>query len=61
MHVFDPESRVSLFGATYRYTFTHSQIFSAFARTSSGDSVLTAPAVFSESHVAWDSPQHCER
>src|SRR3954454_12101206 len=36
MHVFDPASRVSLFGATYRYTSTHSQIFSAFARTSSG-------------------------
>jgi hypothetical protein len=36
MHVFDPESRVSLFGAMYRYTSTHSQIFSAFARTSSG-------------------------
>src|SRR6476661_10098686 len=35
MHVFDPKSRVSLFGATYRYTSTHSQIFSAFARTSS--------------------------
>ena len=36
MHVFDPESRVSLFGVTYQYTSTHSQIFSAFARTSSG-------------------------
>jgi hypothetical protein len=36
MHVFDPQSRVSLFGATYKYTSTHSQIFSAFARTSSG-------------------------
>ena len=36
MHVFDPASRVSLFGATYKYTSTHSQIFSAFARTSSG-------------------------
>ena len=36
MHSFDPESRVSLFGATYRYSSTHSQIFSAFARTSSG-------------------------
>ena len=36
MHVFDPQSRVSLFGATYRYTSTHSQIFSVFARTSSG-------------------------
>ena len=36
MHVFDEKSRVSLFGASYRYTSTHSQIFSAFARTSSG-------------------------
>jgi len=36
MHVFDPESRVSLFGLTYKYTSTQSQIFSAFARTSSG-------------------------
>src|SRR3954451_24705615 len=36
MRVFDPASRVSLVGATYRYTSTHSQIFSAFARTSSG-------------------------
>jgi len=36
MHTFDKDSRVSLFGATYRYTSTHSQIFSAFARTSSG-------------------------
>ena len=36
MHVFDAKSRVSLFGASYRYTSTHSQIFSAFARTSSG-------------------------
>jgi hypothetical protein len=36
MHVFDPESRVSLFGAMYKYTSTHSQIVSAFVRTSSG-------------------------
>ena len=36
MHFFDPESRVSLFGATYKCTSTDSQIFSAFARTSSG-------------------------
>jgi hypothetical protein len=36
MHVFDPASRVSLFGATYRYTSTDSQIFSAFARASAG-------------------------
>jgi len=36
MHVFDPDSRVSLFGAMYGYTSTHSQIFGAFVRTSSG-------------------------
>ena len=36
MHTFDTASRVSLFGAMYKYTSTHSQIFSAFARTSSG-------------------------
>ena len=36
MHVFDPDSRVSLFGVSYRYTSTHSQIASAFARTSFG-------------------------
>src|SRR6478752_2641190 len=35
MHIFDPSSRVSLFGANYQYTTTHSQIFSLFARTSS--------------------------
>jgi len=36
MHTFDPDSRVSLFGATYQYSSTHSQIAVAFARTSSG-------------------------
>jgi hypothetical protein len=36
MHVFDPQSRVSLFGVSYRYTSTDSQILTAFARTSSG-------------------------
>jgi hypothetical protein len=36
MRVFDPKSRVSLIGATYRYTTTDSQIFGVFARTSSG-------------------------
>ncbi len=36
MRTFDKDSRVSLIGVTYRYTSTHSQIFSAFARTSSG-------------------------
>ena len=36
MHTFDPESRVSLFGASYQYSSTHSQVASVFARTSSG-------------------------
>lgn len=36
MRVFDPASRVSLFGVTYQYTSTHSQILGAFARTSFG-------------------------
>src|SRR6476661_6318281 len=36
MHVFDPASRVSLFGLMYQYTSTHSQVASAFARTSFG-------------------------
>ena len=36
MHFFDPKSRVSLFGLTYKYTSSESQIFSAFVRTSSG-------------------------
>jgi hypothetical protein len=36
LHVFDPDSRVSLFGVVYEYTSTHSQIASAFARASLG-------------------------
>ena len=36
LHVFDTASRVSLFGMTYQYTTTHSQIAAAFARTSYG-------------------------
>jgi len=36
LHVFDAGSRVSLFGVTYQYTSTHSQIAAAFARTSFG-------------------------
>jgi hypothetical protein len=36
LHVFDPGSRVSLFGVMYQYTSTHSQIATAFARTSFG-------------------------
>ena len=34
LHSFDPESRVSIFGAMYQYTSTHSQVAAAFARTS---------------------------
>ena len=34
MHKFDAESRVSLFGASYQYSSTHSQVASLFARTS---------------------------
>ncbi len=36
MRTFDAKSRVSLFGTSYQYTSTHSQIASAFARTSFG-------------------------
>src|SRR4051794_34680995 len=36
LHVFDPDSRLSLFGAMYQYSSTHSQIAGAFARTSFG-------------------------
>jgi len=36
LHAFDEESRVSLFGVTYQYSSTHSQIAAAFARTSFG-------------------------
>ena len=36
LHVFDPDSQVSLFGLTYQYTSTRSSIAGAFARTSFG-------------------------
>src|SRR5262252_398522 len=36
LRTFDPASRVSIFGVIYIYTSTHSQIASAFARTSFG-------------------------
>jgi hypothetical protein len=36
IHKFDADSRVSLFGMSYQYTSTHSQVASAFARTSFG-------------------------
>jgi len=36
LKVFDPESRVSMFGVTYQYTSTHSSIGGLFARSSFG-------------------------
>ena len=36
LHKFDPDSRVSMFGATYQYTSTHSTVAAVFARTSFG-------------------------
>jgi hypothetical protein len=36
MRYFDPKSRLSVFGAMYQYTSTHSQIAAVFARTSFG-------------------------
>jgi hypothetical protein len=36
LHTFDPQSRVSMFGAMVEYTSTHSMIAALFARTSSG-------------------------
>jgi hypothetical protein len=37
LKMFDPKSRVSIFGVMYQYTSTHSQIGSVFARTSFGE------------------------
>lgn len=54
MHVFDPQSRVSLFGASYRYTSTHSQIFGAFARTSSGADHHRVVAIMVLGHIKND-------
>ncbi len=54
MKVFDPASRVSLFGASYRYTSTHSQIFTAFARTSSGADHHRIVAITALGHIKND-------
>jgi hypothetical protein len=54
MHVFDKGSRVSLFGLSYRYTSTHSQIFSAFARTSSGADHHRVVAIIALGHIEND-------
>ena len=36
VHKFDPASQVSIFGLTYQYTSTHSNVAAAFARSSFG-------------------------
>ena len=54
MHTFDPGSRVSLFGVTYEYTSTHSQIAVAFARTSMGGDHHRIMAVTVLGHIKND-------
>ena len=54
MHVFDPSSRVSLFGLMYQYTTTHSQIASAFARTSFGADHHRTVTLVAFGHIAND-------
>ena len=54
MHTFDADSRVSLFGVTYRYSSTHSQIASAFARTSFGADHHRIVAVAAFGHIEND-------
>ena len=54
MHVFDQGSRVSLIGVSYRYTSTHSQIFSAFARTSSGADHHRVVGILALGHIEND-------
>ena len=54
MHVFDGDSRVSLFGVSYQYTSTHSQIASAFARTSFGADHHRIVALVAFGHIEND-------
>jgi hypothetical protein len=54
MHTFDADSRVSLFGVTYQYSSTHSQILSAFARTSSGADHHRIVAIAAFGHIEND-------
>ena len=54
LHVFDPGSRVSIFGVLYEYTSTHSQIASAFARTSFGGDHHRLVAVAAFGHIKND-------
>ncbi len=54
LHVFDAGSRVSLFGVTYQYTSTHSQIAAAFARTSFGADHHRIVAIAAFGHIKND-------
>jgi hypothetical protein len=54
LHVFDPGSRVSLFGVVYQYSSTHSQIASAFARTSFGGDHHRIVAIAAFGHIKND-------
>jgi hypothetical protein len=54
LHVFDPGSRVSIVGVMYQYTSTHSQIASAFARTSFGADHHRLVAVAAFGHIKND-------
>jgi hypothetical protein len=54
LHVFDPDSRVSLFGVTYQYTSTHSQIAGAFARSSFGHDHHRIVAMAALGHIKND-------
>ena len=54
LHVFDAGSRVSLFGGTYQYTSTHSQIANAFARTSFGADHHRIVALVAFGHIEND-------
>jgi hypothetical protein len=54
LRVFDPGSRVSIFGVMYQYTSTHSQIATAFARTSFAGDHQRLVAVTAFGHIKND-------
>jgi len=54
MHTFDAGSRVSLFGASYQYSSTQSQIAAAFARTSFGADHHRVVAIAAFGHIKND-------
>jgi len=51
LHTFDKGSRLSLFGVTYQYSSTHSQIAAAFARTSFGADHHRIVAIAAFGHI----------